>query len=48
VDKDGGVVDANGVYNAPNKEGVYEIKISCTNEPDIYTHAYVIVAKKDV
>ncbi|MDR1260673.1 MAG: hypothetical protein LBJ83_03060 [Oscillospiraceae bacterium] len=48
VDKDGGTVDVNGVYKAPNKEGVYEIKISCTNEPEIYTHAYVIVAKKDV
>ncbi|GHU84852.1 hypothetical protein FACS1894198_1430 [Clostridia bacterium] len=45
VDKDGGVVD---VYSAPNKEGVYEVRISCTNEPDIYTYAYVIVIKKDV
>jgi hypothetical protein len=48
VDKDGGVVDVNGVYSAPNKEGVYEVKISCTNEPDIYTYAYIVVVKKDV
>ncbi|MDR1354529.1 MAG: hypothetical protein LBJ38_03280 [Oscillospiraceae bacterium] len=48
VDKDGGVIDVNGVYNAPNKEGVYEVKISCVNEPDIYTYAYIIVVKKDV
>lgn len=47
VDKDGGEIDENGVYTAPNKDGVYEIKISCINEPSIYTFAYVIVMKKD-
>lgn len=48
LDKDGGEVDGTGVYTAPSKEGVYEIKISCVNEPSIYTFAYAIVMKKDV
>ena len=47
LDKDGGEIDENGVYTAPSKDGVYEVKISCINEPSIYTFAYVIVAKKD-
>ena len=47
VDKDGGEIDENGVYTAPNKDGVYEIKISCINEPSMYTFAYAIVMKKD-
>ena len=48
VDKDGGTIDASGMYNAPNKEGVYEVKVSCVNSPDVYTYAYIIVVKKDV
>ncbi len=47
VDKDGGEIDENGVYTAPNRDGVYEVKISCINEPSIYTFAYVVVIKKD-
>ena len=47
IDKDGGEIDENGCYTAPNKEGVYEIKISCISEPSIYTFAYAVVMKKD-
>ncbi|MBP0979342.1 MAG: hypothetical protein J6C55_01695 [Oscillospiraceae bacterium] len=48
IDKDGGEIDENGCYTAPGKDGVYEIKISCINEPSIYTFAYAIVMKKEV
>lgn len=47
IDVNGGQIDDNGCYTAPGKEGVYEIKISCINEPSIYTFAYAIVVKKD-
>lgn len=47
VDKDGGEIDENGCYTAPGKDGVYEIKISCINEPSMYTFAYAIVMKKE-
>lgn len=47
IDKDGGTIDASGMYSAPNKEGVYEVKVSCVNAPEIYTYAYIIVTKKD-
>lgn len=42
-----GEINANGVYTAPAKEGVYEIRIYCTDMPVICTYAYAIV-KKDV
>lgn len=43
-----GEVSADGIYTAPSKEGVYEIKISCTDKPMICTYAYAIVKKKTV
>ncbi|MBQ3902435.1 MAG: hypothetical protein II745_03570 [Lachnospiraceae bacterium] len=42
-----GEINANGVYTAPAKEGVYEIRIYCTDMPVICTYAYAIV-KKDL
>ena len=41
-----GEITADGVYTAPNKEGVYEICIYCTDMPVICTYAYAIVKKK--
>lgn len=38
-----GEITADGVYTAPNKEGVYEIKIYCTDMPIICSYAYAIV-----
>lgn len=42
-----GEISSEGVYTAPNKEGVYEIRISLTDIPVVCTYAYAIV-KKDV
>lgn len=43
-----GEVTADGIYTAPAKEGVYEIRIFCTDHPLICTYAYAIVKKKSV
>lgn len=43
-----GDITADGVYTAPRKEGVYEIRIYCTDMPVICAYAYAIVrAKRD-
>ncbi|MGN1231319.1 MAG: hypothetical protein ACI4TP_05400, partial [Anaerotignum sp.] len=42
----GGQITVDGVYTAPNKEGVFEIKIYCIDRPFICTYAYAIVKKK--
>lgn len=41
-----GEITADGIYTAPAKEGVYEIKIYCMDKPLICTYAYAIVKKK--
>ncbi len=41
-----GEISAEGIYTAPSKEGVYEIRIYCTEKPLICTYAYAIVKKK--
>lgn len=48
TDLDSGEISADGIYTAPAKEGVYEIRISCTDRPGIHTYAYAIVKKKAV
>ncbi len=45
VDGQGGSIDQNGVYTAPAKEGVYEVRIEAVSNPFIYTHAFVIVSQ---
>ena len=40
-----GEISSEGVYTAPNKEGVYEIRISLTDIPVVCTYAYAIVKK---
>ncbi len=46
TDVEGGSIDNNGVYTAPAKEGVYEIRIETISDPNVYTHAFVIVSQK--
>lgn len=41
-----GEITSDGIYTAPNKEGVFEIRIYCTDMPIICTYAYAIVKKK--
>ncbi len=38
-----GEVTMDGVYTAPSKEGVYEIRIYCSDMPMVCTYAYAIV-----
>ena len=42
-----GEITTDGVYTAPSKEGVYEIRIYCAEKPVICTYAYAIVKKKE-
>lgn len=46
TEHDSGEISADGIYTAPSKEGVYEIRIYCTDRPAIHTYAYAIVKKK--
>ncbi len=41
-----GEITSDGIYTAPAKEGVYEIRIYCIDMPVICTYAYAIVKKK--
>ena len=40
-----GEIGADGLYTAPAKDGVYEVRIYCTDMPKIATYAYAIVSK---
>lgn len=46
MDENGGTVDNNGVYIAPAKEGVYEIRVQAISDPSIYTTVFAIVTQK--
>ena len=46
TDENSGDITADGVYTAPAKEGVYEIRIYCTDMPKVCTYAYAVVEKK--
>lgn len=41
-----GEISSDGIYTAPAKEGVYEIRIYCTDRPLICTYAYAVVKRK--
>lgn len=45
TEKDSGEITSDGIYTAPNREGVYEIRISCADMPLISTYAYAVVKK---
>jgi hypothetical protein len=47
TERDSGTITSDGVYTAPAREGVYEIRISCADMPLISTYAYAIVKKKE-
>jgi hypothetical protein len=43
VDENGGTINENGYYTAPDCPGVYKIKAECTGEPEIFATAFVII-----
>ena len=45
TDANSGTITSDGIYTAPGKEGVYEIRISCSELPLISTYAYAVVKK---
>ncbi|MDR2770971.1 MAG: hypothetical protein LBB57_02920 [Clostridiales Family XIII bacterium] len=45
TERNSGEISADGVYTAPSKEGVYEIRISCADMPMIGTYAYAVVKR---
>ena len=47
TEKDSGEITSDGIYTAPGREGVFEIRISCAEFPLISTYAYVVVKKRD-
>lgn len=46
MEADGGTIEDDGAYTAPRKSGVYEISISCEENPKICTYAYVVVRRR--
>ena len=48
TEKDSGTITSEGIYTAPGREGVFEIRIFCTEMPLITTYAYAVVKKRDV
>lgn len=46
TEEDSGEITSDGIYTAPAKEGVYEIRIYCMDMPVICAYAYAIVKKK--
>lgn len=47
TEKGSGEITTDGVYTAPAREGVYEIRIACTDDPLISTYAYAVVKKNN-
>ena len=47
TEKDSGEISSDGIYTAPGREGVFEIRISCAEFPLISTYAYAVVKKRD-
>lgn len=47
TEPDSGEITTDGIYTAPGREGVYEIRISCADMPLISTYAYAVVKKKN-
>ena len=47
TEKGSGEIRTDGVYTAPAREGVYEIRIACTDDPMISTYAYAVVKKNN-
>lgn len=47
TEKDSGEITSDGIYTAPGREGVFEIRISCADMPLLSTYAYAVVKKRD-
>lgn len=47
TEKDSGEITSDGIYTAPGREGVFEIRISCAELPLVSTYAYAVVKKRD-
>ena len=45
-ERDSGEISSDGIYTAPGREGVFEIRISCADMPLISTYAYAVVRKR--
>ena len=43
VDENGGVIDQNGVYKAPEKPGTYEVMATSIADPEVRASAFVII-----
>ena len=46
VENGSGSITTDGIYTAPEREGVFEIRIFCLDNPAICTYAYAIVKRK--
>jgi len=46
VEDNGGTVEPNGIYTAPNKEGVYEVNVQSISNPSLKASAFVVVKEK--
>lgn len=46
-DRDGGVIDKNGKYTAPETEGIYQIAVSSVAYPEVQASTFVIVRERD-
>ena len=46
TEPDSGDITSDGIYTAPGREGVYEIRISCAEMPMVSTYAYAVVKKR--
>ncbi|MEF9972142.1 MAG: hypothetical protein RR731_07515, partial [Oscillospiraceae bacterium] len=47
TEKDSGQITSDGIYTAPGKEGIFEIRIFCADLPMISTYAYAVVKKRN-
>ncbi len=47
TEADSGEITRDGIYTAPDKAGVYEIHIYCTDMPEISTYVYAVVKKAE-
>ena len=46
TEKNSGAITPDGIYTAPGREGIYEIRIYCADMPLISTYAYAVVKKR--
>jgi hypothetical protein len=42
-DENGGTINENGYYTAPDSPGVYKIKVECAGEPEIFATAFIVI-----